>query len=188
MGRKKLSVFENAPTWKQQQLCPRAQRGTDPRKCQEPPGTCVPSSRHCDPRGCGAPWVCQPILFNKSFLSVRAFLPVFLAKRGHCLGCPFPRNLSIALSGQELFAAMILSNPPCLWRKCRADLECIFDLGDVFQGLMSRLPTTEQVIPVVIAVLSGVAATRTSCLSPRASGTCMSSPGSFLFCLIKFTF
>ena len=57
----------------------------------------VSSSRHCDPRGCGAPWACRPILFNKPFLCLRAFLPMFLAEWGHCLGCPFPLNLCLLL-------------------------------------------------------------------------------------------
>lgn len=68
---------------------------------RSPAGMCVSSSRHCDPRGCGAPWVCQPILFNKPFLSLRAFLPMFLAKWGHCLGCPFHRNLCLLLCQAE---------------------------------------------------------------------------------------
>lgn len=68
-GGGELCVFENAPAWKQQQLCPWARRGTDPHTFQEPPGTCVPSSCHCDPRGCGAPW------FVSRYFSTSLFFP-----------------------------------------------------------------------------------------------------------------
>ena len=120
---------------------------------RSPAGTCVSSSRHCDPRGCGAPWVCQPITFQQAFSFSESFLTHVLGQMRTLSRVSLPsESVSVALSGRELFAAVILSNPPCFWRKCRADLECIFDLGDVFQGLISRLLTTEQEIPVVIAV------------------------------------
>ena len=125
--------------------------------------------------------------FQQAFSLSESFLTHVLGQMRTLSRVPLPsESVSVALSGQELFAAVILSNPPCLWRKCRADPERIFDLGDVFRGLMSRLLTTEQVIP---AVLSGVAATGTSCLTPvHPVRVCLPPILCFAFFLIKFTF
>lgn len=151
-----LHVFENSPRRKQQQLCPRARWETTLCTCQEP-------SRHVClflsplwPQGLWSPVGLSADTFQQAFSFSESFLTHVLGQMRTLSRVSLPsESVSVALSGRELFAAVILSNPPCFWRKCRADLECVFDLGDVFQGLISRLLTTEQEIPVVIAVCLG---------------------------------
>lgn len=95
-----------------------------PAHARSPPGTCVSSSCHCDPGAVEPRGVCRPIFF-KCFLSMIAFLPVFLARWGHYLGRPFTRVCICCFSGQKLFAIMILSNPLTLGGGATAGLECI---------------------------------------------------------------
>ena len=189
-GKKKtLHVFENSPKGSSSSCVPGIIEKQPSAPTRSPAGPCffLPPLW---PQGLWSPMGLSADTFQQAFSLSESFLTHVLGRMRTLSRVSLPsESVSVALSGQELFAAVILSNPPCLWRKCRADLECIFDPGDVFQCLMSRLLPTEQVILVVTAVLSRVAATWTSCLGPRASGTCMSSPDSlFCFFLIKFTF
>lgn len=122
---------------------------------RSPAGTCVSSSTPLWPQGLWSPVGLSADTLQQAFSFSESFLTHVLGQMRTLSRVSLPsESVSVALSGRELFAAVILSNPPCLWRKCRGPW-MHFDLGDVFQVLISRLLTTEQGIPVVIAVCLG---------------------------------